>query len=138
MLKLQYLIVTLGVWNHIKRQYFLLVSCCRICLSYIHQTHIYTPEIIIYLLLAICNDICFISYMKKIVASLFIITLSNNLNMQLKFCVILSRLDLAGENVVSLSANHLQKLRLSFQLTTPLGHVFKPHQVCIQPSSVLG
>ena len=63
--------------------------------------------------------------------------------MQLKFCVILSRLDLArldlaGENVVSLSANHLQKLRLSFQLTTPLGHVFKPHQVCIQPSSVLG
>lgn len=40
------------------------------------------------------------------------------------------RLDLAGENVVSLSANHLQKLRLSFQLATPLGHVFKPHQVC--------
>jgi hypothetical protein len=30
---------------------------------------------------------------------------------------------------VSLSANHLQKLRLSFQLTTPLGHTFKPHQV---------
>ncbi|GMN48999.1 hypothetical protein TIFTF001_018171 [Ficus carica] len=39
------------------------------------------------------------------------------------------KLDLAGENVVSLSANHLQKLRLSFQLATPLGHVFKPHQL---------
>uniref|UniRef100_A0A803PGL8 Dolichyl-diphosphooligosaccharide--protein glycosyltransferase subunit 2 n=1 Tax=Cannabis sativa TaxID=3483 RepID=A0A803PGL8_CANSA len=42
------------------------------------------------------------------------------------------KLDLAGENVVSLSANHLQKLRLSFQLTTPLGHVFKPHQVFLK------
>jgi oligosaccharyltransferase complex subunit delta (ribophorin II) len=38
------------------------------------------------------------------------------------------RLDLAGENAVSLSANHLQKLRLSFELSTPLGHAFKPHQ----------
>ncbi|GFZ17694.1 ribophorin II (RPN2) family protein [Actinidia rufa] len=38
------------------------------------------------------------------------------------------KLDLAGETVLSLSANHLQKLRLSFQLTTPLGHSFKPHQ----------
>lgn len=40
------------------------------------------------------------------------------------------RLHLAGESVVSLSANHLQKLRLSFQLATPQGHGFKPHQVC--------
>lgn len=39
------------------------------------------------------------------------------------------RLDLAGKNSISLSANHLQKLRLSFQLTSPLGNVFKPHQV---------
>ncbi|PHT48360.1 Dolichyl-diphosphooligosaccharide--protein glycosyltransferase subunit 2 [Capsicum baccatum] len=38
------------------------------------------------------------------------------------------RLDLAGENSVYLSANHLQKLRLSFQLTSPLGHALKPHQ----------
>uniref|UniRef100_A0A1D1Z7Q7 Dolichyl-diphosphooligosaccharide--protein glycosyltransferase subunit 2 n=1 Tax=Anthurium amnicola TaxID=1678845 RepID=A0A1D1Z7Q7_9ARAE len=40
------------------------------------------------------------------------------------------KLDLSNENDVSLSANHLQKLRLSFQLKTPLGHAFKPHQVC--------
>ncbi|XP_022758423.1 dolichyl-diphosphooligosaccharide--protein glycosyltransferase subunit 2-like [Durio zibethinus] len=38
------------------------------------------------------------------------------------------KLDLAGQNAVSLSANHLQKLRLSFQLTTPRGLAFKPHQ----------
>ncbi|KAM7257590.1 hypothetical protein ACFE04_013331 [Oxalis oulophora] len=38
------------------------------------------------------------------------------------------QLDLAGQNSVSLSANHLQKLRLSFELNTPLGHAFKPHQ----------
>ncbi|XP_050205978.1 dolichyl-diphosphooligosaccharide--protein glycosyltransferase subunit 2 [Mercurialis annua] len=38
------------------------------------------------------------------------------------------KLDLAGENLVSLPANHLQKLRLSFKLTTPLGNAFKPHQ----------
>lgn len=44
------------------------------------------------------------------------------------------KLDLAGENVVSLSANHLQKLRLSFQLATPLGHVFKPHQAFLKLS----
>lgn len=44
--------------------------------------------------------------------------------------IFLSRLDLAGNDVVSLSANHLQKLRFSFQLTTPHGHAFKPHQVC--------
>ncbi|CAM8960189.1 unnamed protein product [Rhodiola kirilowii] len=37
-------------------------------------------------------------------------------------------LNLAEENGVSLSANHLQKLRLSFQLTTPLGNAFTPHQ----------
>lgn len=42
-----------------------------------------------------------------------------------------TRLDLAGEGVVSLSANHLQKLRLSFQLTSPHGNAFKPHQVGI-------
>ncbi|XP_050364258.1 dolichyl-diphosphooligosaccharide--protein glycosyltransferase subunit 2 [Argentina anserina] len=42
------------------------------------------------------------------------------------------RLDLAGENAISLSANHLQKLRISFQLTTPLGHAFKPHQVFLK------
>jgi hypothetical protein len=40
------------------------------------------------------------------------------------------RIDLAGDNTVPLSANHLQKLRLSFQLSTPHGHAFKPHQVC--------
>ncbi|KAK4373065.1 hypothetical protein RND71_008449 [Anisodus tanguticus] len=38
------------------------------------------------------------------------------------------KLDLAGENSISLSANHLQKLRLSFQLTSPLGRALKPHQ----------
>ncbi|CAN8325454.1 unnamed protein product [Cochlearia groenlandica] len=39
------------------------------------------------------------------------------------------KLDLTKDGAVSLSANHLQKLRLSFQLTTPAGLVFKPHQV---------
>ncbi|KAK8702031.1 hypothetical protein V6N13_020401 [Hibiscus sabdariffa] len=38
------------------------------------------------------------------------------------------KLDLAGQSVVSLSANHLQKLRVSFKLTTPCGLAFKPHQ----------
>ncbi|TXG63843.1 hypothetical protein EZV62_010837 [Acer yangbiense] len=42
------------------------------------------------------------------------------------------KLDLAGENAVSLSANHLQKLRLSFQLTTPRGSAFKPHQAFLK------
>ncbi|KAA8543380.1 hypothetical protein F0562_021125 [Nyssa sinensis] len=42
------------------------------------------------------------------------------------------KLDLAGENSLSLSANHLQKLRLSFQLTTPLGHAFEPHQAFLK------
>ncbi|PON62650.1 Dolichyl-diphosphooligosaccharide--protein glycosyltransferase subunit Swp [Parasponia andersonii] len=41
----------------------------------------------------------------------------------------LKKLDFAGESIVLLSANHLQKLRLSFQLTTPLGLAFKPHQL---------
>ncbi|GLT33065.1 hypothetical protein SLA2020_076840 [Shorea laevis] len=42
------------------------------------------------------------------------------------------QLDLAGNNIVSLSVNHLQKLRLSFQLTTPRGHAFKPHQALLK------
>ncbi|KAK2633691.1 hypothetical protein Ddye_016266 [Dipteronia dyeriana] len=42
------------------------------------------------------------------------------------------KLDLAGENAVSLPANHLQKLRLSFQLTTPRGSAFKPHQAFLK------
>lgn len=42
------------------------------------------------------------------------------------------RFDLAGKNTLSLSANHLQKLRLSFQLTSPLGNVFKPHQAFLK------
>uniref|UniRef100_A0A1J3GK09 Dolichyl-diphosphooligosaccharide--protein glycosyltransferase subunit 2 n=1 Tax=Noccaea caerulescens TaxID=107243 RepID=A0A1J3GK09_NOCCA len=42
------------------------------------------------------------------------------------------KLDLTKDGAVSLSANHLQKLRLSFQLTTPLGRVFKPHQAFLK------
>ncbi|CAD6235383.1 unnamed protein product [Miscanthus lutarioriparius] len=42
------------------------------------------------------------------------------------------KLDLLKDTKVSLSAYHLQKLRLSFQLTTPLGHTFKPHQVFLK------
>ncbi|KAM1764976.1 hypothetical protein ACFX11_004162 [Malus domestica] len=42
------------------------------------------------------------------------------------------KLNLARGSTVSLSANHLQKLRLSFQLTTPSGHAFKPHQVFLK------
>ncbi|CAF1696585.1 hypothetical protein YC2023_034139 [Brassica napus] len=38
---------------------------------------------------------------------------------------------LTKDGAVSLSANHLQKLWLSHELTSPLGHVFKPHQVGI-------
>ncbi|CAA7403243.1 unnamed protein product [Spirodela intermedia] len=38
------------------------------------------------------------------------------------------KLDLSKENAVSLSASHLQKLSLTFQLTTPLGHVFNSQQ----------
>ncbi|RAL42188.1 hypothetical protein DM860_011971 [Cuscuta australis] len=41
-------------------------------------------------------------------------------------------LNFAGENSASLQANHLQKLRLAFQLTTPLGHAFKPHQAFLK------
>jgi len=43
-----------------------------------------------------------------------------------------TKIDLAGENTVSLSANHLQKLRLSFQLSTSHGHAFKPHQAILK------
>ncbi|KAL3531221.1 hypothetical protein ACH5RR_010543 [Cinchona calisaya] len=42
------------------------------------------------------------------------------------------RLDLTGENTIALSANHLQKLRLSLELTTPFGHAFKPHQAFLR------
>ncbi|KAI3449788.1 hypothetical protein Pfo_006453 [Paulownia fortunei] len=42
------------------------------------------------------------------------------------------KLDLSGENAIALSANHLQKLRLSFLLTTPFGHAFKPHQAFLK------
>ncbi|KAK5784030.1 hypothetical protein PVK06_038548 [Gossypium arboreum] len=42
------------------------------------------------------------------------------------------KLDLAGQNAVSLSANHLQKLRVSFKLTTPHGLAFKPHQALLK------
>ncbi|PWA60175.1 Ribophorin II [Artemisia annua] len=42
------------------------------------------------------------------------------------------KLDLPGKNDVALSANHLQKLHLSFLLTTPLGKPFKPHQVFLK------
>jgi oligosaccharyltransferase complex subunit delta (ribophorin II) len=41
-------------------------------------------------------------------------------------------LDIASKNSVSLSANHLQKLRVSFQLSTPLGNSFKPHQAILK------
>ncbi|XP_057798123.1 dolichyl-diphosphooligosaccharide--protein glycosyltransferase subunit 2 [Salvia miltiorrhiza] len=42
------------------------------------------------------------------------------------------KLKLPGENAVALSANHLQKLRLSFDLTTPSGNAFKPHQAFLK------
>ncbi|CAJ1968186.1 unnamed protein product [Sphenostylis stenocarpa] len=38
------------------------------------------------------------------------------------------KLDLSGNDAVSLSANHLQKLMFAFQLTTPHGQDFKPQQ----------
>ncbi|KAK9757744.1 hypothetical protein RND81_01G183400 [Saponaria officinalis] len=41
-------------------------------------------------------------------------------------------LDLSADSSISFSANHLQKLHLSFQLTTPLGNAFKPHQVLLK------
>ncbi|XP_071721600.1 dolichyl-diphosphooligosaccharide--protein glycosyltransferase subunit 2-like [Rutidosis leptorrhynchoides] len=42
------------------------------------------------------------------------------------------KLDLPGKTDLSLSANHLQKLRLSFELTTPFGKSFKPHQALLK------
>ncbi|KAL3517710.1 hypothetical protein ACH5RR_020299 [Cinchona calisaya] len=42
------------------------------------------------------------------------------------------RLDLTGEETIALSANHLQKLRLTLELTTPFGHAFKPHQAFLR------
>ncbi|CAI9297351.1 unnamed protein product [Lactuca saligna] len=42
------------------------------------------------------------------------------------------KLDLPGKNDVAVSANHLQKLHLSFLLKTPLGKPFKPHQVLLK------
>ncbi|XP_047976320.1 dolichyl-diphosphooligosaccharide--protein glycosyltransferase subunit 2-like [Salvia hispanica] len=42
------------------------------------------------------------------------------------------KLTLPGSNDVTLSANHLQKLRLSFDLTTPSGNAFKPHQAFLK------
>ncbi|OWM81502.1 hypothetical protein CDL15_Pgr007540 [Punica granatum] len=42
------------------------------------------------------------------------------------------KLNLGKEDDVSLAANHLQKLRLSFQLSTPHGHAFKPHQAILK------
>ncbi|XP_019103150.2 dolichyl-diphosphooligosaccharide--protein glycosyltransferase subunit 2 isoform X2 [Beta vulgaris subsp. vulgaris] len=38
------------------------------------------------------------------------------------------KLNLSAESSVSLLANHLQKLRLSFQLVSPLGNAFEPNQ----------
>ncbi|XP_021756423.1 dolichyl-diphosphooligosaccharide--protein glycosyltransferase subunit 2-like [Chenopodium quinoa] len=42
------------------------------------------------------------------------------------------KLDLSTDSAISLSANHLQKLRLSFQLSSPLGNTFKPHQALLK------
>ncbi|XP_071696739.1 dolichyl-diphosphooligosaccharide--protein glycosyltransferase subunit 2-like [Rutidosis leptorrhynchoides] len=42
------------------------------------------------------------------------------------------KLDLPGKSELALSANHLQKLLLSFVLTTPLGKPFKPHQALLK------
>ncbi|XP_042003675.1 dolichyl-diphosphooligosaccharide--protein glycosyltransferase subunit 2-like [Salvia splendens] len=42
------------------------------------------------------------------------------------------KLTLPGGNDVALSANHLQKLRLSFDLTTPSGNAFNPHQAFLK------
>ncbi|KAL3644977.1 proteasome regulatory particle base subunit [Castilleja foliolosa] len=43
-----------------------------------------------------------------------------------------NKLDLTGENAIALSANHLQKLKLSFSLTSPFGNAFRPHQAFIK------
>ncbi|KMZ67725.1 Dolichyl-diphosphooligosaccharide--protein glycotransferase [Zostera marina] len=42
------------------------------------------------------------------------------------------KLDLMRENSLSFSANHLQKLLISFKLTTPSGKSFKPQQVFLK------
>lgn len=42
------------------------------------------------------------------------------------------KIDLSADSSISLSANHLQKLRLSFQLASPLGNAFKPHQALLK------
>ncbi|CAI9107615.1 OLC1v1007010C1 [Oldenlandia corymbosa var. corymbosa] len=42
------------------------------------------------------------------------------------------KINVNGENSFALSANHLQKLRLTFQLTTPSGNAFKPHQAFLR------
>ncbi|KNA05743.1 hypothetical protein SOVF_187510 [Spinacia oleracea] len=42
------------------------------------------------------------------------------------------KLELSADSAISLSANHLQKLRLSFQLSSPLGNTFKPHQALLK------
>ncbi|KAK9146403.1 hypothetical protein Sjap_006306 [Stephania japonica] len=44
------------------------------------------------------------------------------------------KLDLSGKTSLSLSANHLQKLSLHFELTTPHGNSFHPHQVFLKLS----
>uniref|UniRef100_A0A0D6R5Y4 Dolichyl-diphosphooligosaccharide--protein glycosyltransferase subunit 2 n=1 Tax=Araucaria cunninghamii TaxID=56994 RepID=A0A0D6R5Y4_ARACU len=44
----------------------------------------------------------------------------------------IKKLDLSKEETVSLSANHLQKLQLSFRMTSPAGGSFKPHQVFLR------
>ncbi|KAL5697327.1 hypothetical protein ACHQM5_030814 [Ranunculus cassubicifolius] len=41
-------------------------------------------------------------------------------------------LDLSSTSDMSLSANHLQKFRLSFELSSPLGNSFKPQQVLLK------
>lgn len=54
------------------------------------------------------------------------------LNTDIESAETTQKLDLSKDSTLSLSANHLQKLRLSFQLITPLGHSFKPHQVFLK------
>ncbi|WOK98820.1 dolichyl-diphosphooligosaccharide--protein glycosyltransferase subunit 2 [Canna indica] len=44
----------------------------------------------------------------------------------------MQKLDLSDNQRISLIANHLQKMCLTFQLLTPLGHTFKPHQVLLK------
>ncbi|CAA0823956.1 Dolichyl-diphosphooligosaccharide--protein glycosyltransferase subunit 2 [Striga hermonthica] len=49
-----------------------------------------------------------------------------------------TKLALPGENSVALSANHLQKLKLTFSLTSPFGNAFKPHQAFLKLRHVSG